>query len=62
MKDNLIPPFIMREVSIEVNNVPKIQVGNPSKRGHSIYFKETGFCIPMALWGTISYFPSSKPT
>ena len=62
MKNNLIPPFIMREVGIEVNDVPKIQVGDPSKRDHSIYFKETGFRIPMALWGTFSYFPSSKPT
>eukprot|EP00957_Ditylum_brightwellii_P176666 13456074-Ditylum_brightwellii.AAC.1 len=52
----------MREVGIEVNDVPKNQVGNPSERNHSIYFKETGFYIPMALWGTFSYNPSSKPT
>eukprot|EP00957_Ditylum_brightwellii_P114094 8698591-Ditylum_brightwellii.AAC.1 len=52
----------MREVNIEVNDVPKIQVGNPSERDHSIYFKETGLRIPMALWGTFSYFQSSKPT
>eukprot|EP00957_Ditylum_brightwellii_P186771 14221810-Ditylum_brightwellii.AAC.1 len=42
MKSNLIPPFIMQNVGIEVNDVPKIQVSDPSKRDHSIYFKETG--------------------
>eukprot|EP00957_Ditylum_brightwellii_P035346 2680983-Ditylum_brightwellii.AAC.1 len=52
----------MQEVGIKVNDVPKIQVSDPSKRDHSVYFKETGFCIPMALWGTFLYFPSSKPT
>eukprot|EP00957_Ditylum_brightwellii_P121083 9235793-Ditylum_brightwellii.AAC.1 len=62
MKNNLILPFIMQEVDIEVNDAPKIQVSDPSKRDHSIYFKKTGFRIPMALWGTFSYFPSSKPT
>eukprot|EP00957_Ditylum_brightwellii_P176854 13471160-Ditylum_brightwellii.AAC.1 len=62
MKNNLVLPFIMRKVGIEVNDVPKIQVGDPSKRYHSIYFKEKGFHIPMALWGTFLYFLSSKPT
>eukprot|EP00957_Ditylum_brightwellii_P098850 7530471-Ditylum_brightwellii.AAC.1 len=62
MKNNPILPFIMQEVGIEVNDVPKIQVSNPRERDHSIYFKETGFHIPMALWGTFLYFPSSKPT
>eukprot|EP00957_Ditylum_brightwellii_P068314 5186204-Ditylum_brightwellii.AAC.1 len=52
----------MREVGIEVNDAPKIQVGNPSEKDHSIYFKETGFCIPMALCGKFLYFSSSKPT
>eukprot|EP00957_Ditylum_brightwellii_P079885 6075680-Ditylum_brightwellii.AAC.1 len=52
----------MQEVGIEVNDVPKIQVGDPSKRDHSIYFKETEFHIPMVLLGTFLYFPSGKPT
>eukprot|EP00957_Ditylum_brightwellii_P024940 1885715-Ditylum_brightwellii.AAC.1 len=62
MQNNLIPPFIIREIGIEVNGVPKIQVNDPNERDHSIYFKKTGFHIAMALWGTFSYFPSSKPT
>eukprot|EP00957_Ditylum_brightwellii_P193686 14749450-Ditylum_brightwellii.AAC.1 len=62
MKNILILPFIMQEVGIEVNGVPKIQLSDPSERDHSIYFKETGFHIPMALWDIFFYFPSSKPT
>eukprot|EP00957_Ditylum_brightwellii_P185907 14153854-Ditylum_brightwellii.AAC.1 len=49
IKNNLILPGIMQEVGIEVNGVHKVQVSDPSKRDHSIYFKETEFCIPMAL-------------
>eukprot|EP00957_Ditylum_brightwellii_P110164 8402859-Ditylum_brightwellii.AAC.1 len=52
----------MQEAGIEVNDVPMIQVSDPSERDHSIYFKETGFRIPRALWGTFLYFLSSKPT
>eukprot|EP00957_Ditylum_brightwellii_P060676 4606682-Ditylum_brightwellii.AAC.1 len=62
MKNNLIPPFIIQEVGIKVNDIPKIQVNDPCERDHSIYFKETGFCIPMTLWGTFLYFLSSKLT
>ena len=62
MRNNLLPPFILRQVGIEVNDVPKIHVNDPSERDHSIYFKETDFWIPLALWGTFSYFPSCKPT
>ena len=29
---------------------------------HSICFPETGFRIPLSLWGMFSYFPTSKPT
>lgn len=62
MENNLIPPFIMREAGIEVNEVAKIQVPNPSEEDHSIYFKETNLRIPLALWGVFSYFPTYKPT
>ena len=61
MDHNLIPPFIMREAGIVVNDVPKIHTNDPSETDHAIIFEETGFRIPLALWGTFSYFPSKRP-
>ena len=34
MENNLIPPFILGESEIEVNDVPKIQVDNPTEKDH----------------------------
>jgi hypothetical protein len=62
MKNNLIPPFIMREAGIKVNDCPKIHVNDPSVDDHAIIFEETGFRIPLSLWGVFSYFPTIKPT
>ena len=62
MENNLIPPFVMREAGIDVNDVPKIQVEDPSVEDHSIFFSDTGFRIPLSLWGTFSYFYTSKPS
>jgi hypothetical protein len=62
MRTNLIPPFMMREAGIHVNDIPKIQVEDPGVDDHSIYFSEQKFRIPLALWGVFSYFPTSKPT
>src|SRR5688500_17325408 len=36
MSNNLIPPFIMQEAGLIVNNIPKIQVDNPDETDHSI--------------------------
>ena len=62
MKHNLVPPFMIRDEGIQVNDTPKIQVNDPTTSDHSIYFPETDFRIPLSLWGVFSYFPSSKPT
>ena len=40
MKNNLIPPFVMREAGIKVNDTPKIQTSNPTEEDHSIYFPD----------------------
>ena len=45
-----------------VNEVPKIQVTDPTESDHSMTFPETDFRIPLSLWGIFSYFPTSKPT
>ena len=62
MNNNLIPPFVMREAGVTVNDTPKIQCASPTEEDHSIMFPETGFRIPLALWGVFSYFPTTKPT
>ena len=61
MTHNLLPPFMLREAGIHINEVPKIHVTSPTEEHHAITFQETNFRIPLTLHGTYSYFPSSKP-
>jgi hypothetical protein len=62
MENNLIPPFIMREAGITVNDTPKIQLREPTVDDHAIIFEDDNFKIPLSLWGIFSYFPTSAPT
>ena len=62
MTHNLLPPFMLREAGITINEVPKIHVTSPTEEHHAIIFQETNFRIPLSLHGTFSYFPTSKPT
>jgi hypothetical protein len=62
MKNNLVPPLIVREAGVQVNSTPKIHAKDPTVKDHSIYFPDSDFRIPLSLWGVFSYFPTSKPT
>jgi hypothetical protein len=62
MDHNLIPPFMLREAGITVNETPKIHKENPTVDDHAITFPNSGLRIPMGLWGVFSYFPTSKPS
>jgi hypothetical protein len=62
MCHNLLPPFILRQAGLNVKEVPKIHVDEPTTADHSITFPETGFRIPLSLWGVFSYFPTTEPT
>ena len=62
MDHNLIPPFMLREMGVTMNDVPKIHKEDPTVDDHVITFAETGFRIPLSLWGIFSYFLTSKPT
>ena len=62
MENNLIPPFMLREMGVTMNDVPKIHKEGPTGDDHAITFMETGFRIPLSLLGIFSYFPTSKPT
>ena len=62
MTHNLLPPFMLREAGILINEVPRTHVTSPTEEHHAIIFQETNFRIPLTLHGTFSYFPTSKPT
>jgi hypothetical protein len=63
MQNNLIPPFMMREVGLHVKDTRKIQINDPSIEDHLIYFHDSKLRIPLSLWGVFSYlFPTSKST
>ena len=61
MDNNLIPPFMMREAWIVVNEKAKTHTDDPKDSDHSIMFNSTGFQIPLHLWGTFSYFSTWHP-
>ena len=62
MMNNLVLPFVLREVGIVVNDKAKIHTANPMNDNHAIIFKATRFQIPLSLWGVFSYFATVKPT
>jgi len=61
MTHNLIPPFIMREQGIIVNEAAKIHVEDPDENDHAIIIGN-GLRIPLSLSGTFSCFETRKPT
>ena len=62
MENNLIPPFMMREAGIMVNEKAKIHTDDLKDSDHSITFSSTGFRISLYLWGIFSYFSTRQPT
>ena len=62
MTNNVVPPFVLREAGIVVNDKAKLHTVNPTNDDHVIIFKETSFQIPLTLWGVFSYFATVKPT
>ena len=62
MENNLIPPFILQEAGLQVNERAKIHTEDPTADDHSIIFPTTSFRIPLQLFGIFSYFSTTKPT
>ncbi len=62
LEDNLIPPFIMQQGGVDVNDVPKIHCQDPSPSDHCIRFKNHELKIPLKLNGTFSFFHTRTPT
>eukprot|EP00957_Ditylum_brightwellii_P072525 5511789-Ditylum_brightwellii.AAC.1 len=53
MDHNLLPPFVLRESGIRVNDTPKIHKVNPTVDDHAIIFSGEGLRIPSDLWGNL---------
>ena len=62
MHHHLVPPCIMREAGVEVNEVPKIHCANVTNRSHSIWLEEPQIKINLELKGIFSRFKTRKPT
>ena len=62
MEHNLIPPFILREAGLVLNDTPKVNCNVLSAEDHSLFDEETGLRIPFTLDGTLSRFKSRSLT
>ena len=61
MSENLVPPFVIRRQGNIVNEIPKIQVLNPSESDHCLMLDDKSVTIPLRLYGIMSYFNTRKP-
>jgi hypothetical protein len=62
MEKNLVPPFILREGGLIVNDKPKIHCSEPTINDHTIQDPTSGLFIELKLDGVFSYFNTRKPT
>ena len=61
MDHNLIPPFILREVGLEINETTKIHCRTSTTRDHVIISQDHGLLIPIVLNGIFFFFHTRKP-
>ena len=62
LKNNLIPPFVMRAAGVALNETPNIHSKDPKIDNHCITFEDSDIRIPLQLTGVFSYFHTRKPT
>ena len=64
MHRHLISPAQLRHNQVVVNETPLLHMAASERRhdSHSILFNEPKLHIPLKLSGTISYFPTRRPT
>ena len=61
MTHNLIPPFIMREAGLVVNDTFKIHSPSVEENTHNIHDPKTGLVINLQLEGIFSIFDTRIP-
>ena len=54
MKNNLIPPLIIREAWLTLSEVPKIHCEEPTVEDHSIYDDVNKLQTPLKIYGISS--------
>ena len=54
MDQNLLPPFLVREASLFLDETPKFQPTDLTRDNHTIFDEETGMRIHLQLNGTFS--------
>ena len=59
---NLLPPFVVREAGLHIDDCPKSQSPDPTVDVHCIYSREADLRIHFGLHNTFSYFETRKPT
>ena len=63
MKHHLIPPFILREADVEVNDKCRIHCKEKiDLNSHCLWFEDAEVRIPLHLDGVLSTFETRKPT
>jgi hypothetical protein len=62
MDHNLLPPFLVREASLFLDETPKFQSTEVSLKNHTIYDEVTGLRIHLQMNGTFSYFVTQSLT
>ena len=59
---NLIPPFILREGGVIVNECPKSQAVHPTDEDHPLFFPDANLRVHLDLNGTFSSFRTRAPS
>ena len=62
LRNNLIPPFVMRDDGVNLNDTPKIHSKDPTIDEHCNTFEDPDLRIPLQLSGVFSYFCTRKTT
>ena len=62
LRNNLIPPFLMRAAGVTLNETLKICIKDPTIDDHCIAFEDSDLRIPPQLTGVFSYFHTRYPT
>ena len=62
MKHHLIPPFILHDAGVKVNDTHRVHCDQVILDSHSIWFEDAGVRIPLQLDGIFSTFKTRKPT
>ena len=62
LRNNLIPPFVIRAAGVTLNDTPNIHSKDLTIDDHCITFEDSDLRIPLQLSGVFSYFHTRKPT